>query len=63
MVMILSKEKREVKFYGHDVEATVLVVDSLLCPELDKYVTKNRKTELIIIELECEVSRFELMEV
>ena len=61
--MILSKEKRDVKFYGHDVEATILTVDSLLCPELDKYVAENRKTELIIIELEREVSRFELMEV
>lgn len=61
--MILSKEKREVKFYGHDVEATILTVDSLLCPELNKYVTDNRKKELIIIELEREISRFELMEV
>ena len=61
--MILLKEKRDVKFYGHDVEATILTVDSLLCPELDKYVTENRKTELIIIELEREVSRFELMEI
>ncbi len=60
--MILSKEKREVKFYGHDVNATVLIVDTLLCPDMNKYIRDNCEKELIIIELKEEITRFELME-
>jgi hypothetical protein len=60
--MILSKEMRRVEFYGHEVIATILTVDSLLCPELDKYIKENQKRELIVVELKREISRFELID-
>lgn len=59
--MILSKKKEYRTFFHVPVLATILTVDSMTCQELDRYLKENRH-DLIIVNIEREITRFELMD-
>lgn len=61
--MITSLEENVPIYWGKVAcSATRIVCDSMLCPELDAYITANRHREIILIHIEREITRFELME-
>lgn len=60
--MILSKKRIKIKYCGHDIEATEIIADSVSCPELNKYIDQNRRSKFIVVHIEREISRFELID-
>jgi hypothetical protein len=60
--MILSIKRKILRYCNWDVLGIEVTADSMLCPELNAYIDTHRRSEIIVIKIEREITRFDLME-